>query len=70
FGIALRFIFDMSMDVTGKLGVFMAVVSVFRNMIFNHYFEKLEHKKNWERTNPVRFLHAIGFEGAFLIATV
>ncbi|RKL59318.1 hypothetical protein CKN54_09285, partial [Acinetobacter baumannii] len=33
--IALSFIFDMPMDVTGTLGVFMAVVSVFWNMIFN-----------------------------------
>ncbi|WP_407070913.1 chlorhexidine efflux transporter [Acinetobacter baumannii] len=48
--IALSFIFDMPMEVTGTLGVFMAVVSVFWNMIFNHYFEKVEHKFNWERT--------------------
>ncbi len=68
--IALSFIFDMPMEVTGTLGVFMAVVSVFWNMIFNHYFEKVEHKSNWERTIPVRILHAIGFEGGLLIATV
>lgn len=56
--IALSFIFDMPMEVTGTLGVFMAVVSVFWNMIFNHYFEKVEHKFNWERTISVRILHA------------
>ncbi|EQB8156898.1 chlorhexidine efflux PACE transporter AceI [Acinetobacter baumannii] len=68
--IALSFIFDMPMEVTGTLGVFMAVVSVFWNMILNHYFEKVEHKFNWERTISVRILHAIGFEGGLLIATV
>ncbi len=41
--IALSFIFDMPMEVTGTLGVFMAVVSVFGILIFNHYFEKVEH---------------------------
>ncbi|WP_109439898.1 chlorhexidine efflux PACE transporter AceI [Acinetobacter haemolyticus] len=68
--IALSFIFDMPMEVTGTLGVFMAVVSVIWNMIFNNYFEKIEHKYNWERTIPVRILHAVGFEGGLLIATV
>ncbi|APR70086.1 MULTISPECIES: chlorhexidine efflux PACE transporter AceI [Acinetobacter] len=68
--IALSFIFDMPMEVTGTLGVFMAVVSVIWNMIFNNYFEKIEHKYNWERTVPVRILHAVGFEGGLLIATV
>lgn len=68
--IALSFIFGMPMEVTGTLGVFMAVVSVIWNMIFNNYFEKIEHKYNWERTVPVRILHAVGFEGGLLIATV
>ena len=68
--IALSFIFDMPMEVTRTLGVFMAVVSVFWNMIFNHYFEKVEHKFNWERTIPVRILHAIGFEGGLKLATI
>ncbi|MEO3356600.1 chlorhexidine efflux PACE transporter AceI [Acinetobacter haemolyticus] len=68
--IALSFIFDMPMEVTGTLGVFMAVVSVIWNMIFNNYFEKIELKYNWERTVPVRILHAVGFEGGLLIATV
>ena len=67
--IALSFIFNMPMEVTGTLGVFMAVVSVFWNMIFNHYFEKVEHKYNWERTIPVRILHAIGFEGGLMLMT-
>ncbi|USA45297.1 chlorhexidine efflux PACE transporter AceI [Acinetobacter sp. C26M] len=68
--IALSFIFSMPMEVTGTLGVFMAAVSVVWNMVFNNYFEKIEGKFNWERTIPVRILHAIGFEGGLLIATV
>ena len=68
--IALSFIFSMPLEVTGVLGVIMAVISVIWNMIFNNYFEKIEHKYNWERTVPVRILHAVGFEGGLLIATV
>lgn len=68
--IALSFIFDMPMEVTGMLGIFMAVTSVIWNMIFNHYFEKVEHRLKWKRTVGVRILHAIGFEGGLLIATI
>ena len=37
--IALSFIFEMPMEVTGSLGVAMAVTSVIWNMTFNHFFE-------------------------------
>ena len=36
--IALSFIFKMPMEVTGTLGIAMAVTSVIWNMIFNHFF--------------------------------
>ena len=36
--IALSFIFNMPMEVTGSLGIAMAITSVFWNMIFNHFF--------------------------------
>lgn len=68
--IALSFIFDMSMEVTGTLGVAMAVTSVFWNMIFNHFFEKFEAKHHLKRTVGVRILHAIGFEGGLMLATI
>lgn len=68
--IALSFIFSMPLEVTGILGVIMAVISVIWNMIFNHYFEKVEHKYQWKRTIPVRILHAIGFEGGLMLATI
>jgi len=68
--IALSFIFSMPLEVTGILGMVMAVISVFWNMIFNHYFEKVEHKYQWERTIPVRIMHAIGFEGGLMLATI
>ena len=48
----------------------MAAISVVWNMIFNHYFEKIEHKYQWKRTIPVRILHAVGFEGGLKLATV
>lgn len=68
--IALSFIFSMPLEVTGILGVIMAVISVIWNMIFNHYFERVEHKYQWKRTIPVRILHAIGFEGGLMLATI
>ncbi|MDH1916598.1 chlorhexidine efflux PACE transporter AceI [Acinetobacter junii] len=68
--IALSFIFSMPLEFTGVLGVIMAVISVIWNMIFNHYFEKIEFKYQLERTIPVRIMHAIGFEGGLMLATI
>ena len=68
--IALSFIFDVPMEVTGSLGIAMAVTSVVWNMIFNHFFEKFEHKHQLKRTIKVRILHAIGFEGGLMLATI
>ena len=68
--IALSFIFEMPMEVTGILGIAMAVTSVIWNMIFNHFFEKFEKKRQLKRTVSVRILHAIGFEGGLMLATI
>ena len=68
--IALSFIFEVPMEVTGTLGVAMAVTSVVWNMIFNHFFEKIEQKKKFKRTIKIRILHAIGFEGGLMLATI
>ncbi|OTG71332.1 hypothetical protein B9T26_12460 [Acinetobacter sp. ANC 4169] len=68
--IALSFIFDMPMQVTGTLGIAMAVTSVIWNMTFNHFFEKFEARRKLKRTVGVRILHAIGFEGGLMLATI
>ncbi|WHP06543.1 MULTISPECIES: chlorhexidine efflux PACE transporter AceI [Acinetobacter] len=68
--IALSFIFNMPLEVTGILGVIMAAISVVWNMIFNHYFEKIEYKYQRQRTIPVRILHAVGFEGGLMLVTI
>lgn len=68
--IALSFIFEMPMEVTGSLGVAMAVTSVIWNMTFNHFFEKFEAKRKLKRTIGIRLLHAIGFEGGLMLATI
>ncbi|MDN5511079.1 chlorhexidine efflux PACE transporter AceI [Acinetobacter sp.] len=68
--IALSFIFNMPMQVTGMLGIVMAVTSVIWNMTFNHFFEKFEAKRKLKRTVGVRILHAIGFEGGLMLATI
>ncbi len=68
--IALSFIFEVPMEIAGSLGVAMAVTSVIWNMIFNHFFEKFEKKRKLKRTIGVRILHAIGFEGGLMLATI
>ncbi|AXQ22193.1 AceI family chlorhexidine efflux PACE transporter [Acinetobacter wuhouensis] len=68
--IALSFIFEVPMEVTGTLGIAMAVTSVVWNMVFNHFFEKYEQHKKLQRTIRVRILHAIGFEGGLMLATI
>jgi uncharacterized membrane protein len=39
-------------------------------MVFNHFFEKFEAKRKLKRTIGVRVLHAIGFEGGLMLATI
>jgi uncharacterized membrane protein len=60
----------MPLEVTGGLGIAMAITSVIWNMIFNHYFEKFEAKKQLTRTVKIRLLHAVGFEGGLMLATI
>lgn len=68
--IALSTILEMPLEVTGGLGIAMAITSVLWNMVFNTLFEKFEQKKQLKRTVPVRILHAIGFEGGLLLFTI
>ena len=68
--LVLSYVFEMPMQVTGGLGIAMAVTSVLWNMLFNHYFEKLEAKHQLRRTFKIRVLHAIGFEGGSMLATI
>ena len=68
--IALSMIFKMPLEVTGTLGIAMAVTSVIWNMVFNHFFEKFEAKHQLKRTVKIRILHAIGFEGGLMLATI
>lgn len=68
--LSLSFLFHEPLTTMGFLGLAMAITSVIWNMIFNHFFEKTEHKYNIKRTFIVRLFHAIGFEGGLMIATI
>ena len=68
--LVLSYVFEMPMQVTGGLGIAMAVTSVLWNMLFNHYFEKFEAKHQLQRTFKIRILHAIAFEGGLMLATI
>ena len=68
--IGLSVFMQVSVQEAGVLGLIMALISVLWNMVFNHYFEKFERYKHWQRTLKIRVLHAIGFEGGLMLATV
>ena len=68
--VVLSYFFDLPLEVTGLLGVVMALTSVIWNMVFNHFFVNFEKQTNLKRTLPVRILHAIGFEGGLMLATI
>ena len=68
--ITLSYFFHLPLEVTGILGVVMALTSVIWNMLFNHFFETFEKKRNLKRTLPVRIVHALGFEGGLMLATI
>lgn len=67
----LSVILGHSLSQTGVLWIMMSVTALVWNMLFNHGFEKFEKLRGWtQRTVRIRILHAIGFEGGLLIATV
>lgn len=68
--LALSYVFEIPMELTGSLGLIMAIISVFWNMIYNNLFEKFEHYLKLQRGIWVRVLHAIGFEGGLLLISV
>lgn len=68
--VALSSVFHLPLEMTGLVGVFIALVSMLWNMLFNYFFEQIERALKWHRTVGVRILHAVGFEGGLLIFTV
>lgn len=67
---SLTFIFKEPITQMGILSLVMAITSVIWNMIFNYFFEKIEHQYQLTRNFFVRVCHAIGFEGGLMLATV
>ena len=63
-------LFDLPTELTGTLAVLMAIVAMFWNILFNHFFEKLEHTFQLKRGLGLRVLHALGFEGGLLVVSV
>src|SRR3990167_8429376 len=68
--VALSFIFHMPLEVTGVLGIAMAVTSVIWNMVFNHFFEKFEAKRKLKRTIGVGVFFPIGFLRGLFVSTI
>ncbi|MFT4021711.1 MAG: chlorhexidine efflux PACE transporter AceI [Acinetobacter sp.] len=63
-------LFHLPTEMTGILALLMALVAMVWNMVFNHFFEKMENALNWQRTLNVRIIHALGFEGGLLLFSV
>ncbi|QLI80754.1 multidrug/biocide efflux PACE transporter [Chitinibacter fontanus] len=54
----------------GVLAVILASCAMLWNAIFNYGFEKLERRQGWQRTAKIRTLHALLFEGGFIMLAV
>lgn len=56
-----------SMAHVGVLAVILASIAMLWNAVFNFLFEKLERLRGWQRTPSIRALHALLFEGGFIL---
>lgn len=60
-------IMDSSFGQVGALAVMLATMAMLWNMLFNHGFEIIERRRQWQRTPRIRVLHALLFEGGFIL---
>lgn len=51
----------------GTLAVLLSTAAMFWNMIYNSLFDSLCPSDKAERNWPLRILHALGFEGGFIL---
>ena len=58
--------FNMDMFHFGALALLLAVCAMLSNMIYNHFYEMVEHRYGWRRTVGMRVWHTIGFEVFFM----
>ncbi|WP_373976303.1 multidrug/biocide efflux PACE transporter [Chitinibacter sp. SCUT-21] len=60
-------IMDASVSHVGVLAVILASTAMTWNALFNFVFDKIERKQGWQRTPKIRTLHALLFEGGFML---
>ena len=58
--------FNMDMFHFGALALMLAVSAMLSNMMYNHFYEMLEHRYGWRRTVVMRVWHTLGFEAFFM----
>lgn len=58
--------FNMDMFHFGTLALLLAACAMLSNMIYNHFYEMVEHRYGWRRTIGMRVWHTIGFEVFFM----
>lgn len=54
----------------GALTVILSTTAMLWNMTYNHFFEKIERRRQWTRTPKLRAIHALLFEIGFLAAAL
>ncbi|MDQ7968112.1 MAG: PACE efflux transporter [Oxalicibacterium faecigallinarum] len=58
--------FGMDMLHFGGLAVLLALCAMASNIIYNHFYEMVEHHYGWQRTVRMRVVHTLGFEAFFM----
>jgi uncharacterized membrane protein len=58
--------FNMDMFHFGALALLLAAAAMLSNMMYNHFYEMVEHRYGWRRTVGMRVWHTIGFEVFFM----
>lgn len=71
FAPATALIFHKNMLESAALGITLSVMALLWNVVYNYGFEHWERYKGYKkRALKQRVLHAVGFEGGFMMVTV
>lgn len=66
----MSWVLTVSFVHAGTLTLMISLVAMTWNVIFNIVFDRIEGHLRWQRTFPVRMLHAVTFEAGLILAVV
>lgn len=71
FAPATALIFHKNLMESAALGISLSVLALVWNMVYNYGFEHWERRMGYhKRALKQRIMHAVGFEGGFMVITV